>query len=69
MYIEKEEIEQQGGIKKLIKPKKGSVMKSQKVMNGQFNKTGFEMKGKINVVKKINLAKVGNLIQDQLNDI
>jgi transcriptional regulator NrdR family protein len=27
------------------------------------------MKGKINVVKKINLAKVGNLIQDQLNEI
>lgn len=69
MYIEKDEIEQQGGIKMLIKPKqKESVMKSQKVMNGQFNKTGFNMKGNINDVKKINLAKVGNLIQDQMND-
>ena len=37
-------------------------------MNGQFNKTGFNMKGNINDVKKINLAKVGNLIQDQMND-
>jgi len=44
------------------------VTSSLKAANGLFNKTGFEMKGKINVVKKINLAKVGNLIQDQLND-
>ena len=69
MYIEKEEIEQQGGIKMLIKPKqKESVMKSQKVKNWKLNKTGFDMKGNINVVKKINLAKVGNLIHDQMND-
>ena len=69
MYIEKEEIEQQGGIKMLIKPKqKESVMKSQKVKNWKLNKTGFDLKGKINDDKKINLAKVGNLIQDQMND-
>ena len=69
MYIEKDEIEQQGGIKMLIKPKqKESVMKSQKVKNWKLNKTGFDLKGKINDDKKINLAKVGNLIHDQMND-
>ena len=69
MYIEKEEIEQQGGIKMLIKPKqKESVMKSQKVKNWKLNKTGFDMKGNINDDKKINLAKVGNLIHDQMNN-
>ena len=69
MYIEKEEIEQQGGIKMLIKPKqKESVMKSQKVKNWKLNKTGFDMKGNINDDKKINIAKVGNLIHDQMNN-
>lgn len=44
------------------------MINSMQIVSNQFNKTGFDTKGKINVVKKISIAKVGNLIQDQPTD-